>query len=325
MKKIALVLLSFLLTTGVFAESLDPVDQLVQDITSELESEHSGFYSVTSDFNDIVITLWDESSDKELKEIAVSKYKKAKVLNKHVRVDLLNPNDLNRITDQYYDGVKTIEDGAFFNGKEASSDEEEEAGKQETPVNEGTPAENEAAEKPEEEALDPAACYELGIKAESKGYYKLAETFYKEAGDYEDAQQKYEVMMNLLKQFDGMYKSTSDAGIEGKSAVLQVKDGIVIPYFENDEGETHSKYELHHYEFENGDVTKDIVAFSKPITEEFKSDSDAEYSEGFTFRNIDGKYVVEATKDSTDQSFNGEYEKVHDAAMDSFFEETEGV
>jgi len=123
-------------------------------------------------------------------------------------------------------------------------------------------------------------------------------------------------MMNLLKQFDGMYKRTATVDAGGESAVLQIKDGIVMPYFENDEGEDHTDYELHHYEFENGDVTKDIVAFSKPITDEFKSDSDAEYSEGFTFKNIDGKYVVEATKDSTDQSFNGEYEKVHDAAID---------
>lgn len=93
------------------AQELPSVDTLVQNIAIEMQSDHAGTSAVSSDTEAITINFWDDTPDTDLEKIAIEKYNEAQNVGMHLRVNLLDPNNLSYVIEQYYDGVKTIENG----------------------------------------------------------------------------------------------------------------------------------------------------------------------------------------------------------------------
>lgn len=111
MKKAGLLLITLFLSTGVWAEGLSAVESFVQSTSIEMQTEHAGTCAVSSDTEAVTINFWDDISAEDLEKIATEKYNEIQGQNMHLRVNRLDPNDLNTVIDQYYDGVKTIEAG----------------------------------------------------------------------------------------------------------------------------------------------------------------------------------------------------------------------
>lgn len=93
------------------AQEIPSVDALVQNIAIEMQSDHAGTSAVSSDMEAITINFWDSTSGTDLEKIATEKYNEAQKLGMHLRVNLLDPDDLSNVIEQYYDGAKTIENG----------------------------------------------------------------------------------------------------------------------------------------------------------------------------------------------------------------------
>lgn len=105
------LLIALFLSTAVCAEGLSSIESFVQSTSIEMQTEHAGTSAVSSDTEAVTINFWDDISTEDLERIAIEKYNEIQGQNMHLRVNRLDPNDLNRVIDQYYDGIKTIEAG----------------------------------------------------------------------------------------------------------------------------------------------------------------------------------------------------------------------
>jgi hypothetical protein len=153
--------------------------------------------------------------------------------------------------------------------------------------------------------------YERATKAEERGYYTIAKNIFGEILDYQDSQEHYNKLNDILREYNGTYYGES-AEFKNVHVFLYFEDGSVSAQFEGME-KSPSKYELYLYGQNQEKDNAPILAFSEEKTSLFSIDTDITYGDGFSIQLLDdGSYLVAATEGSKYHTWNGFYEKVSD-------------
>lgn len=151
--------------------------------------------------------------------------------------------------------------------------------------------------------------YENAIIAEEKGYYTIAMNLFSKTLDYQDSQEHFDKLKDILSEYNGTYYGESTQ-YKNVKVYLYIENGNVTAQFEGRD-KSPDKYELYLYgETENN---TEILAFAPSRTDLFSINIDTSYGDGFAIQKLDdGSYLVAATQGSTSYSWNGFYEKISD-------------
>ena len=107
-KMILPLIISLAFASQVFAESPTTVETFINNTTAELGA-YSGNFAISSDAEAVTINFWGNVPEEEIQRIATEKYSEVQSLGMHLRVNLLDENNLDKVLGQYYDGSETIE------------------------------------------------------------------------------------------------------------------------------------------------------------------------------------------------------------------------
>ena len=240
-KKMLSLTISLAFAAQVFAESPTTVDSFMNDTTAEL-SAYSGNFAISSDEEAITINFWGDVPENEIERIATEKYTDAQALGMHLRVNLLDASNLEKVLGQYYDGSETIE---FQSAGRVSDENPENAGepekKSDNKETQGNPEESEDSKEP---TVDKIKNY-VGRNAASFGYYSLG-------GDRIDNSygDRLDTLDLILVSDDGHYIDISDDDDLKKYVVIKqsIEPDSEIIFYYNEYGmvdhQTYNEIEL---------------------------------------------------------------------------------
>lgn len=151
--------------------------------------------------------------------------------------------------------------------------------------------------------------YENAIIAEEKGYYTIAMNLFSKTLEYQNSQEHYNKLKDILSEYNGIYYGESTQ-YKNVNVYLYIENGNVTAQFEGQD-KSPDKYEL--YSYGETEDNAEILAFAPSRTDLFSINADTSYGDGFAIQKLDdGSYLVAATQGSTSYSWNGFYKKISD-------------